>query len=342
MPQKIDDDDKRCAGKRDGGGKGGNVSQLMVMEGIGERIDDRINEGCTEGIDESVGEVVGEVCGDGVEDVVSWHVDEAIRYLCACRAERGEMVCCDVCESWSHLSCMGMKEGVGILEGKKFVCHFCLSACVMELRWEVKGLREELDVVTDKLRVTSEENEKLKRQTEQTEQKGPERVRRGLDVNRTGSMTGDEKVICDSLGEAVMSGESEKPTVCHLYPRAEESDRQRDRGKNRQISRQKEPRKAAKVASGVRKVWGTRKKVSCSEIAKEMVRAVGKVSSSFSVMKRMDQLNGKRRWWFIVKAPEKSLLEVDERWEHKHWQWQKLQGKAGDFLGEDRVPSRHK
>ena len=155
-------------------------------------------------------------------------------------------------------------------------------------------------------------------------------------------MTGDEKVICDSLGEAVMSGESEKPTVCHLYPRAEESDRQRDRGKNRQISRQKEPRKAAKVASGVRKVWGTRKKVSCSEIAKEMVRAVGKVSSSFSVMKRMDQLNGKRRWWFIVKAPEKGLVEVDERWEHKHWQWQKLQGKAGDFLGEDRVPSRHK
>ena len=79
--------------------------------------------------------------------------------------------------------------------------------------------------------------------------------------------------------------------------------------------------------------------MSYSAIAKEMIRAVGKVSSSFSVMKHMDKLNGKRRWWFIVKAPEKSLLEVDERWEHKHWQWQKLQGKAGDFLGMDRVPS---
>ena len=125
MPQKIDDDDKRCAGKRDGGGKGGNVSQLIVMEGIGERIDDRINEGCTEGIDESVGEVVGEVCGDGVEDVVSWHVDEAIRYLCACRAERGEMVCCDVCESWPHLRCTGIKEGVGILERSLCVISVC-------------------------------------------------------------------------------------------------------------------------------------------------------------------------------------------------------------------------
>ena len=78
-------------------------------------------------------------------------------------------------------------------------------------------------------------------------------------------------------------------------------------------------------------MWGTRKTVSCSEIAKEMVRAMGKVSSSFSVMKCMNQLNGKRRWWFIVKAPEKSLLEEDERRKHKHWHWQKLRGKAGDF-----------
>ena len=92
--------------------------------------------------------------------------------------------------SWSHLRCMGMKEGMGILEGKKFVCHFCLSACVMELRWEVKGLREDLTVVTDKLKVASEENEKLKRQTEQTEKKGPERVRRAQDENRIGSLTG--------------------------------------------------------------------------------------------------------------------------------------------------------
>ena len=199
-PQKVDGDDKRCAGsrsKRDYGGKGGNLSQVMVREGIDERIDDRINEGCAEEIDERGGEVAGEVCGDAVEDVVGWHADEAIRCLCACRAERGEIVCCDVCESWSHVSCMGMKEGVGILEGKKFVCHFCLSAGVMQLCWEVKRLREELDVVTDKLRVTNEENEKLKRQTEQTEQKGPERVRRALDKT--------ERAACQGVRRSVVT-----------------------------------------------------------------------------------------------------------------------------------------
>ena len=47
------------------------------------------------------------------------------------------MVCCDVCEGWSHLRCMGMKEGVGLMEGKVFVCHFCLSKCLVSLRNEV-------------------------------------------------------------------------------------------------------------------------------------------------------------------------------------------------------------
>lgn len=128
------------------------MSPVMVREGIGERVDDRINEGCAEGIEEGIGEVIAEVCGDGVEEVVGLPGDEVIRCLCACRVERSEMVYCDVCESWSNLRCVGMKEGVGIMEGKKFVCHFCLSPCVMELRWEVKGLREDLNVVTDKLK----------------------------------------------------------------------------------------------------------------------------------------------------------------------------------------------
>lgn len=101
-PQKIDDGDKRCAGsrsKRNGGGKGGNVNRVMFGEGI----DDRIDEGCAEGIDKQAGEVVSEVGGDGVEGVVGLPVDEAIRCFCAFRPERGEMVCCDVCECWSTL-----------------------------------------------------------------------------------------------------------------------------------------------------------------------------------------------------------------------------------------------
>ena len=65
--------------------------------------------------------------------------EEVIKCLCACRVEKGEMVCCDVCKSWSHLKCIGMKEGVKVIEGKEFVCYFCLSACLLALQREVGG-----------------------------------------------------------------------------------------------------------------------------------------------------------------------------------------------------------
>ena len=65
-----------------------------------------------------------------------------------------------------------------------------------------------------------------------------------------------------------------------------------------------------KWAPGVRKVWGTRKKESVNEIAKEVGKTVGKFSSNFLVGRHVDQQNGKNVWWFTVKAPEKSLVQV--------------------------------
>ena len=37
-----------------------------------------------------------------------------------------------------------------------------------------------------------------------------------------------------------------------------------------------------KQITGVRKIWGTKKGVSCNDVAKAMVKAVGRVSSSVS------------------------------------------------------------
>ena len=91
----------------------------------------------------------------------------------------------------------------------------------------------------------------------------------------------------------------------------------------------KQKRKGAgmsKWVAGVRKIWGTRKKESCDDIAKGLVRAVGKMSSGFSVGKRVGQVNGKSGWWFIVRAPESCLLEVDKKWNHKYWRWQLSEG----------------
>ena len=95
----------------------------VIEDGIGEGIgagsaggrNDRIGEGIDEKVSDGGSEEV-EV-GEGEEDV-------GVRCLCARSVERGDMVCCDVCGGWSHLSCIGVKAGASLLEGKDFVCFF--------------------------------------------------------------------------------------------------------------------------------------------------------------------------------------------------------------------------
>ena len=74
-------------------------------------------------------------------------------------------------------------------------------------------------------------------------------------------------------------------------------------------------------------MWGTQKKVSCNDVAKEMVKTVGRVGSQFSIVKQLDKLKGKNRWWFIAKAPERRLQDLDKKWKHEHWRWQKIHDK---------------
>ena len=77
-------------------------------------------------------------------------------------------------------------------------------------------------------------------------------------------------------------------------------------------------KRSSKGVQGIRKVWGTRKKVSCNDVAKKMVKTVGRVESQFSIVKQLDKLKGKNRWWLIVKAPKKRLQDLDKKWKHEH------------------------
>ena len=179
--QEAYDGKKRCAGLKSkkgvpGGGKmvqkiEDGVSDRIrgVVKGIDGGIDERVSEGIDKGIDGGIGEGIGEGLGGGIdgEGVGRSESAEAITCLCDCKMEKGEMVCCDVCEGWSHLRCMGMKEGVGLMEGKVFVCHFRLSKCLVNLRSEVGVLREELRLVKRELKETRDENERLKGELEQ-------------------------------------------------------------------------------------------------------------------------------------------------------------------------------
>ena len=193
-------------------------------EGINGGLSEEIGEGLGGGIDSGVGEGVGRS-----------ESAAAITCLCDCKVEEGEMVCCDVCESWSHLRCTGMKEGVGLMEGKVFVCHFCLSKCLVSLRNEVGVLREELSLVKSELKETRDENERLKGELVR---EGTERSRLAYEGEVTGDMTDGGVVTCNKVDEIVVSGEGEKPVGCQQSSGVEKV-RQNDKGESRAESSRK-------------------------------------------------------------------------------------------------------
>ena len=163
--------------RKSGRGRGknrkcGNVQKVIQRsdERISEGMNGRFSEGISgrhdEGIDERVSEGLNVRIGEGIDDGevrngVEQEMEtsnETIRCLCACKVESDEMVCCDVCKRCYHLRCIGMKEGVGMMEGKEFVCHYCVSACFLSIKKEAWELREELGSVKSELKEVREEN----------------------------------------------------------------------------------------------------------------------------------------------------------------------------------------
>ena len=110
------------------------------IDRIGEGTEDRVGDSCCEDVKEGEGSEGGDV-----------------QCLCTRSVERGDMVCCDVCGSWSHISCIGVKVGVSLMEGEDFLC-FCILTCLLALHKVVGGLREEMEVMKRELMETREEN----------------------------------------------------------------------------------------------------------------------------------------------------------------------------------------
>ena len=91
-----------------------------------QRNNDKTDEGIEERVGEGVGERIEVRIGERIKggDQREERNDGNIGCICGCNVERGEMVCCDVCEGWTHLGCLEMKEGVGGMEGKEYVSVF--------------------------------------------------------------------------------------------------------------------------------------------------------------------------------------------------------------------------
>ena len=166
---------------------------------------------------------------------------KSVECLSSCKVEKGEMVCCDLCEGWFHLECLGMKEGVGLLEGKDFVC---LSSCVLKLREQIVGLKEEVGEARSDLKKVKEENGMLQ------DWMGQEETRRAVEQTsvRTRKVAPVEKVTGDTM-EGVQCTEQEDESEGEEVTVQKSHD-----GGTQRLGKQ-----ATKHIGGVRKVCGTRK-----------------------------------------------------------------------------------
>ena len=288
-------------GTRKSGQKAVQKNREKTVDGIEERVEGGVHER----IEVRIGERTKR------EHQREKTCDGSVRCICACNMEKGEMVCCDMCEGWTHLRCLGMKEGVGGMVGKEYVCYFCVSACLLAPRREVEGLRKELKEVR-------EENGRMKRCLEQEslEDVRVTQVEMKENMPRCGKVadTGDrlEETMAARLSDQQTSSQWRQANGVEV------SKSKGQKGTCKTMGGWKEVKRSSKG------VQGTRKKVSCNDVAKEMVKTVGTVESQFSIVKQVDKLKGKNRWWLIVKAPEKSLQDLDKKWKHEHWYWQKV------------------
>ena len=268
------------------------------------------------------------------------NTDESIKCFCESKQVQGDIVRCEVCSGGFHLKCMGMKEGTYLLKGKEFVCHLCVSSVILKMREEIVELRKELEGVRKEMKSMVVQNALLQEQLvydrvlegdrRESLKMGASKLgewRQGCREKQNTVVKESEKQEGGKEGTLICQGEEDGGVedCIQARPQGDEvgtecqapkvgkkvSSRQGVSGKGKQITR-------------VSKIWGTKKGVSCNDVAKAMVKAVGRVSSSFSVSKRTACVKGKNKWWVVVKAPEQSLQILDKKWDHEFWQWQKL------------------
>ena len=175
--------------------------------------------------------------------------DDEVRCFCNNKGRKVEMVQCEVCVGWFHLECLRMKEGVGVLDGKAFICCFCLSAKVLELTRLVGELWDEMTEMRESVEVLRKENDEL--------------------VERVMVAESDwRRVEC---GGRLVKTKKKPVSVTHLEGRKSESGGGADmlrghEGRSGDLSSVPVKKNRHGEYVGVRKLWGTRKKALVGDV----------------------------------------------------------------------------
>ena len=221
-----------------------------------------------------------------------------VRCFCNDNREAGEMVQCEMCTGWFHVKCLRMKEGVGVLDGRAFVCCFCLSAKVLELTKLVGELRGEMIELRESVEVLSKENNDLVERVMVAEGEWKQ-------VDCRGRLEETRKKPVSAISAARPGGRKNE--------QGERADGETLQGGKSKLGESPPlPVKKNKHGEyvGVRKLWGTRKKVSVEEV-KECLGEKFDEAEKVEVVRVCKEDSGRTRWWFWLRGEEDVLGRLD-------------------------------
>ena len=258
-----------------------------------------------------------------------------VRCFCNVRRETGEMVQCEVCAGWFHLKCLRMKEGVGVLNGRAFVCCFCLSMKVLELTRVVGELQGEMAVLKRSVKELKREKDELAERV-MVVKGGWEKVEKSGRYGRMADVR--EKTVTGKRNDPESKGGAKSKELLKCGNRSPGEVGQKKNAVSMVMSGG-ENRKSEESSSfvkknrcreyvGVRKLWGTRKKVSVEDVNGSL-KAKFNDAEKIEVVRVIKEDSDRTRWWFWLKGEEEVLGRLDGTVLDEAWKIEK----RSPFLG---------
>ena len=207
---------------------------------------------------------------------------------------------------WLHRYCAGIPSSRFAAVASSFICSACSitasASIVAELRSEIAALKEEVSELRAALR-SSEQNleKKLSLQAE------------ALATSQNSSNTWTE-VVCRGRRQTAVTDTTTGSRSKHQPPANQHSQQQRTASKRPQ---RHSPMQGVSVP-GARRIWGTLKSTTTRAV-ENVITTLTKVSGSeLKIKRKYKTATGSSarvvRWWFVVRAEESVLEQVQKEW----------------------------
>lgn len=211
---------------------------------------------------------------------------------CAAEIPEAEALKCQVCGVWLHRYCAGIPTSHFATIAASFVCAACSltasKSVILELRGEINALKAEII----ELRAAMEDM-KSKQQApnppaeRQTSSNGPAWTRvvkrsvRPRNAERQGRRS----------NESATRQHTNRPSSAPVAPADKE------------------------IVPSVRRIWGSKKDVTISTIAKTLKQHTS-VGNKVAIQQKSRRMaNNRLHWWYLVRSDESILEQLDREWD---------------------------